>query len=67
MNDIWTIITIIGTVVVATGTVVGIYYNNNSKITNRLKELESKVLHHEKFIQIPEKRALDALEGEINP
>lgn len=66
MNTVWTIITIISSTVVATVTVIGIYYSHRSKILERLKDLEKKMEHHEKFIGILEKKALDALEEEFS-
>lgn len=65
MEGFWTIITIIGSTIVATGTVLGIYYSHRSKINDRIKDLESKVEHHQKFISILEKKALAALEEEF--
>ncbi|MEQ9188352.1 MAG: hypothetical protein RLP15_11500 [Cryomorphaceae bacterium] len=65
MDTAWTIITIIGSTVVATGSVLGIYFNHKSKNENRIKELEIKVGHHEKFISILEKKALKALDHEF--
>ena len=64
--DSWTIITIIASTIVATGTVLGIYYTHKHKTDDRLKELESKISHHEKFIEILEKKALKALDDEFN-
>ena len=65
MDTMWTIITIIGSTVVASGTVMGIYYSHKSKAENRISELETKIKHHEKFISILEKKALNALEEEF--
>lgn len=66
MEASWTLITIIAPTIVATGTVLGIYYTHKHKADERLKELESKISHHEKFIQILEKKALKALDDEFN-
>jgi hypothetical protein len=62
----WTLITIISSTIVATSTVLGIYYSHKNKADERLKELESKISHHEKFIEILEKKALKALDNEFN-
>jgi hypothetical protein len=62
----WTLITIITSTILATGTVLGIYYSHKHKADERLKELESKISHHEKFIEILEKKALKALDNEFN-
>ncbi|WP_028873224.1 hypothetical protein [Psychroserpens burtonensis] len=66
METSWTLITIIASTIVATGTVLGIYYTHKHKIEERVKELENKVQHHEKFIEILEKKALQALDDEFN-
>jgi hypothetical protein len=62
----WTLITIISSTIVATSAVLGIYYSHKNKADERLKELESKISHHEKFIEILEKKALKALDNEFN-
>lgn len=66
METTWTLITIIASTVVATATVLGIYYTHKNKTEERLKELENKVQHHEKFIEILEGKALQALDDEFN-
>ena len=66
METTWTLITIIASTIVATGTVLGIYYTHKNKTENRIKDLEDKVKHHEKFIGILEKKALKTLEEEFN-
>ena len=66
MDATWTLISIIASTVVATATVFGIYFSHKRTLENRIKELESKVQNHEKFVQILEKRALSALEEEFN-
>ena len=66
MEGAWTLITIIASTIVATGTVLGIYFSHKHKTDDRIKELEGKISHHEKFIGILEKKALNALEEEFN-
>lgn len=66
METTWTLITIIASTIVATGTVLGIYYSHKHKTDERIKDLESKIKHHEKFIGILEKKALKALDDEFN-
>jgi hypothetical protein len=66
MDAVWKIITIIGSVVITTSTVLRIYYSHKRSLENRIKDIESKVQNHEKFVQILEKRALSALEEEFN-
>lgn len=66
MDTTWTIITIIASTVVATATVLGVYFTHKSNFENKLKELEGKVDNHDKFVNILEKRALTALEEEFN-
>lgn len=66
MEANWTLITIIASTIVATGSVLGIYYTHKHKIEERLKELENKTQHHEKFIKILEKKAMQALDDEFN-
>ena len=66
METTWTLITIIASTVVATATVLRIYFSHKHKAEERIKELENKVEHHEKFIEILEKKALQALDDEFN-
>lgn len=66
MEGTWTLITIIASTVVATGTVLGVYYTHKHKTEERIKDLETKISHHEKFIEILEKKALKALDDEFN-
>ncbi|MFP2995113.1 hypothetical protein ABN763_04350 [Spongiivirga sp. MCCC 1A20706] len=66
MEGTWTLITIIASTVVATGTVLGIYYTHKRKAEERIKDLETKISHHEKFIEILEKKALKALDDEFS-
>jgi len=66
MEGTWTLITIIASTIVATGTVLGIYYSHKHKTDERIKELEGKISHHEKFIEILEKKALKALDDEFS-
>ncbi len=65
MEGFWIIITIIGSTIAATGTVLGIYYSHRSKINDRIKDLESKIEHHQKFINILEKKAFASLDEEF--
>lgn len=66
MEPIWTIVTIIASSAGATGLVLGIYFNHKGKTEERVKTLEEKIQHHEKFITILEKKALKAMEDEFN-
>lgn len=66
MDATWTLITIIASTVIATATVLSIYFSHKKGLEDKIKELETKVQNHEKFVQILEKRALSALEEEFN-
>ena len=66
MDKNWTLITIISSTVVATSTVLGIYFAHKRTLEDKIKDLESKVENHDKFVKILEKRALAALEEEFN-
>lgn len=66
MEPAWTLITIIASIAVATGTVIGIYYSHKNTTDDRIKELENKINHHDKFIKIIENKALKVLDEEFN-
>lgn len=57
---------IIVTIVLATGTIISIYFSHKSKSDQKLKELEDRVKHHEKFIKILEESALREIEKQFN-
>ena len=66
MEAVWTVVTIIGSTAVATGTILTIYSSHKRSIENRIKELETKVENHGKFVNILENRALKAIEEEFD-
>lgn len=66
MEPIWTVVTIIGSTIVATATVLTIYWGHKRALENRIKDLETKVDNHEKFVKILENRALKAIEEEFD-
>jgi len=66
MNAVWTIVTIIGSTCVATATILGVYNSHKRALEEKIKDLETKVNHHSKFVEILEKKALSALDEEFN-
>jgi hypothetical protein len=46
-------------------TAVVFYFRDKSKTDSKIKSLEQKVEHHEKFIKILERNSLKALEAEL--
>lgn len=61
----WLILTIIASAVVATATVLGIYYSHKHNVERRISDLENKTDHHDKFVKILENRALQVIEEEF--
>ena len=52
-------------IVICTGTVTSVYFSHKSKSDHRIKELEDKVKHHEKFIKILEMSAMQEIEKQF--
>lgn len=66
MDQTWKILSYIGTVVGITAAILAVYYTHKRNMENRIREIETKLEHHEKYIKLMENKGLTMLEKSMD-